>query len=142
MLALSDPSDSDKDSVQIKSKISSSALQVVSKKLKKHLSKDLTVNKRHSRSSVGTSEEEVERRAELRRIRQLRIQEELELEGIRPDDDANSISSMITSPSLPPTARQTHQSWTPGSFVPPPLLMPPVLQLPKLSFPHLSPLEK
>ncbi|KUJ12083.1 uncharacterized protein LY89DRAFT_221629 [Mollisia scopiformis] len=142
MLALEDDSESDKDSVKVKPKKSSNTLIAVTRKLKKHLSRESALNKRHSRSSIGTSEEEVERRAELRRIRQKRIQEELSHEG-HFDDDAKSISSeaIFVAPTPPPTAKKSHSPWTPGTFVPLPLLTPPALPLPRLSFPHLSPLE-
>lgn len=143
MLALEDDSESDKDSIKVKSKKSSNTLKAVTQKLKKHLSRESALNKRHSRSSVGTSEEEVERRAELKRIRQKRIQEELSQEGDL-DDDAKSISSvavMLTPPQTTQKNDHHHSSWTPGQFVPLPLLTPPALPLPRLSFPHLSPLE-
>jgi hypothetical protein len=140
MLGLEDPSDSDKDSVKVKTKKSSSTLKAVTRKLKKHFSRDSALNKRHSRSSVGTSEGEIERRAELRRIRQKRIQDELSFEGVH-DDDAKSDTSVLISPTLLPAAKNGHTSWTPGLFVPLPLLTPPALPLPRLSFPHLSPLE-
>ncbi len=136
-----DYSDSDKDSAKVKSKKSSGTLNAVARKLKKHLSRDSALSKRHSRSSVGTSEEEVERRAELRRIRRKRIQEELSNEGIY-DDDAKSVSSVAVAPTPPPTAKKSHSSWTPGDFVPLPLFTPPALSLPKLSYPHLSPLDR
>ena len=55
--------------------------------------------KRRSRSSVGTTEEEVERRKELRRLRQSRIMDELGTESAY-DNDAKSISSIISVPGL------------------------------------------
>jgi len=72
-----DKYDSDKlntegESDHVKTKKSSNTLKTVTERLKKHLSKDGGLSKRHSRSSVGTSEEEIERRAELRRIRERR----------------------------------------------------------------------
>jgi hypothetical protein len=87
-----DRSDSDAETkfVEIKSKKSSSTLKSVTKRLKKHLSRDSALSKRHSRSSVGTSDEEIERRAELRRIRERRIREELSNGGVY-DNDAKSV---------------------------------------------------
>ena len=82
-------------------------------KLRKPLSRDAVVSKRISRASVGTSDEEIERRAELRRLRHQRIQEELSHEEIY-DEDARSFHSVIVScsdiqhnscPSLPAPAR-------------------------------------
>lgn len=78
---------------RIKPMNSSSTLRTVKERLKKRFSRDSALSKRHSRSSIGTSEEEIERRAELRRIRQKRIQEELSNEGIY-DDDAKSLSTI------------------------------------------------
>jgi hypothetical protein len=69
-------------------------LKDVAKKLKKHLSIESALSKRYTRSSIGTSEEEVQRRAELRRIRQRRIQEELSNENGY-DDDAKSLSNIM-----------------------------------------------
>lgn len=76
-----------------KTKRSSASLTSVKNRLKKHLSRELKVQKRQSRSSVGTSEEEIERRAELRRIRQRRIQEELSNE-LGYDSDAKSLPTI------------------------------------------------
>lgn len=71
-------------------------------RIRKRLSRDsngssLQLRKRNSRKDVGTgsSEEEIERRAELRRIRNLRIQEELEMGGS--DSDARSFTSAVSS---------------------------------------------
>jgi len=57
----------------------------------------LRPSKRSSRleMTTGSSEEEIERRAELRRIRKLRIQEELEKDGF--DSDAKSIGTLAAS---------------------------------------------
>jgi hypothetical protein len=82
-----------KDGCGPKSRKSSSSLVSVKNRLKKHLSRELKVQKRHSRSSVGKSEEEVERRAELRRIRQKRIQEELG-NDFSYDSDAKSLPTI------------------------------------------------
>jgi hypothetical protein len=76
-----------------KAKQSSGSLATVKDKLKKHLSREQRVHKRHSKSSVGTSEGEIERRAELRRIRRRRIQEELSSE-FGYDSDAKSLPSI------------------------------------------------
>lgn len=70
-------------------------------KIRKQLSREsarlsLHSRKKTSRSGTasGSSEEELERRAELRRIRKMRIQEELEREGF--DSDAKSIGTLTT----------------------------------------------
>jgi len=75
----------------VRAKKSSSTITSVKNRLKKHLSRELR-SKRHSKSSIGTSDDS-ERRAELRRFRQKRIQEELSNEGVY-DSDAKSLSSM------------------------------------------------
>ncbi len=76
---------------EIKAKKSIISLKAVADKLKKRLSRESGGStKRHSRSSVGTTEEEAERRAELRRWRQKRIQEELSSEEVY-DEDAKSL---------------------------------------------------
>jgi hypothetical protein len=76
-----------------KTKRSSGNLKAVKDRLKKHISRELRVHKGHSRSSVGTSGEEIERRAELRRIRQRRIQDELSNE-FNYDPDAKSLPNI------------------------------------------------
>ncbi|KAM0264749.1 hypothetical protein ACHAQJ_000574 [Trichoderma viride] len=63
----------------IKTSSASSALNVVRTKLIRHISNDNEANRR-SRVSAGHSQEEVARRAELRRFRHQRIQEELKTE--------------------------------------------------------------
>lgn len=134
-----DKYDSDKLYVlaeQVEAKKSSNALKAVTQKLKKALSKEGELSKRHSRSSVGTSEEEIERRAELRRIRERRIREELSNEGIY-DDDAVSVPSMPGTP----LKNDRASAWIPGNFVPLPCLTPPVLDMPMLPYPALDPLE-
>ncbi|TAQ85967.1 hypothetical protein B7494_g5699 [Chlorociboria aeruginascens] len=95
----------------LKPRRSSIALNAVKSKLKKHLSRDSAISKRHSRSTIGTSEEEVERRAELRRIRQRRILEELSSEGVY-DDDAKSISTFSSAHGS--SVLQNRASWIPG----------------------------
>ncbi|KAI6709317.1 hypothetical protein JHW43_008162 [Diplocarpon mali] len=123
--------ETDTESELIQTKRSSATLKAVTQKLKKHLSKEDGVSKRLSRASIGTSEEEVERRAELRRIRERRIREELSNEGIY-DEDAKSLPS---TPGTPPKDDRP-SAWVPGDFVPLPHLSP--LRLPA---PGLDPLE-
>jgi hypothetical protein len=136
-----DKSDSDIDMkfMTIKDKKSSSTLKSVTKRLKKHLSRDSALSKRHSRSSVGTSEEEIDRRAELRRIRERRIREELSNEGVY-DDDAKSISSLVGAHT--PSERKSPRSWIPGDYIPLPALTPPSLQYPTIPLPYLPTLDK
>ncbi|KAG5927254.1 hypothetical protein E4U42_002405 [Claviceps africana] len=55
----------------------------------KHLSQDMSL-RRESRVSIGHSDEELARRAEVRRLRQKRIQDELERDN---EDDAQSVRS-------------------------------------------------
>lgn len=126
----------DSESEQVTTKKSSSTLKAVTQKLKKHLSKDGSLSKRHSRNSIGTSEEEIERRAELRRIRERRIREELSNEGVY-DDDAKSVDS----PPGTPLKNNRESAWIPGNYVPMPSLSPVSLPLPALSLPTLDPLE-
>jgi hypothetical protein len=136
-----DKSDSDIEMkvVDVKSRKSSSTLKSVAKRLKRHLSKDSELSKRHSRSSVGTSEEEIERRAELRRIRERRIREELSNEGVY-DPDAKSVSSMVDAQT--PSDRKIPNYWAGGGYIPLPSLTPPALSYPSIPFPFLSPCEK
>jgi hypothetical protein len=107
----------------IKPKTSYTTLKAATQKLKKLLSKEETNSKRHSRCSIGAVEE-VEPRAELRRLRRKRIQEELSNEGIY-DDDVKSLSSIvdITSSSCIGSPR----SWVPGECVRLPALSSPTL---------------
>ncbi len=125
--------------VEIKSKKSSSTLKSVTKRLKKHLSRDSALSKRHSRSSVGTSEEEIERRAELRRIRERRIREELSNEGVY-DDDAKSVSSMVDAQT--PSGGKIPRYWAARDHVPLPSLIPPAITSPTVPFLYLSALDK
>lgn len=81
---------------RIKNKHSSNTLHIIAHRLKKRLSRDSGISKRQLRASIRGSEEEVERRAELRRIRQKRIQEELSSEAVY-DDDAESLSTIAQS---------------------------------------------
>lgn len=87
----------------MKAKMSFNTLNAVANamttKLRKHFSRDLALSKRLSRSSVGNSEEDIERRKELRRLRDKRIQEELSMDNF--DDDAASLSTVVSSNKLP-----------------------------------------
>jgi hypothetical protein len=125
--------------LDLRIKKSSSTLQLVSEKLRKHLSTSAHP-KRYSRSSVGTSDQEIERRAELRRIREKRIREELSNEDVY-DDDAKSIPSVNDelSQRAPPTMLVSRDT---GMYIPPLGLKTPALQYPSLSFPHLSPFDQ
>lgn len=118
-----------------------STLEAVTQKLRKHLSRDSALNKRHSRASVGTSSEEVERRAELRRIREKRIKEELSNEGLY-DDDAKSLPSVVDTNT--PLENKSRTSMTPGSLphFKSPYLDLPYLEYPSLPYPVLQPLKK
>lgn len=109
-------------------------LSAVKSKLKKVLSMDSGISKCRSRASVGTSEEEVERRAELRRIRQKRIQDELSHEDFY-DEDAKSSASVVHLNSLLP--RKSRKPWLPGDVLPLPELTHPALALPVYAFPVL-----
>ena len=59
---------------------STSTLQLVRTHIKRHLSQD-SLPRRKARSAVGTSQEEIERRAELKRLMHKRIREELRSES-------------------------------------------------------------
>ena len=126
-----------KDGIRLpKAKKSSRSLVSVKNRLRKHLSRELKIPRHRSRSSVGTSEEEIERRAELRRIRQKRIQEELSSE-FGYDSDAKSLQTIAVvdsagedggnlrvaerGPQVPATRSPTR--WTPA-LSPPPLISP------------------
>jgi hypothetical protein len=123
----------DPEHQRVKPKESSSTLSVVKNKLKKALPGGLVISKRHSRSSVGTSEE-IERRAELRRIRQKRIQDELSNEGIY-DEDAKSLSTVEGADSS--LGNKNRNPWVSGDFLPLPELTPLALPLPSFPFPKL-----
>lgn len=118
-------------------KSNTNTLIAVTQKLKKHLSLESAgPSKRHSRSSVGTSEEEIERRAELRRIRTKRIKEELSNEGLY-DDDAKSMASFSGINTRVTSGLRTRASWAPGDIISYPSLDPPSLDLPHLNYPAL-----
>ncbi|KAK0626347.1 hypothetical protein B0T14DRAFT_100937 [Immersiella caudata] len=70
---------------------STSTLQLVRTHLRRHLSQD-SLSRRKSRSAVGSSQEEIERRAELKRLMHKRIQEEL-----RTEEGQGTIQSDISS---------------------------------------------
>lgn len=123
----------------IKSKKSSSTLKNVTKRLKKRLSRDSVLSKRYSRSSVGTSEEEIERRAELRRIRERRIREELSNDEVY-DDDAKSVSSMVDART--PSGKKSSGSWVPQDYIPLSALASPGAPYPPILFSYLSPHDK
>lgn len=98
-----DRSDADSDHLAIPHKKSSSAIGAVTTKLKQRISRESglshRLSDRRSNSSFGHSEEERARRAELRRLRHKRIQEELSNEEVY-DDDAKSVNTVNSSQSL------------------------------------------
>jgi len=99
--------------------------ETIQDRLRKHISRESGVsNKRHSRGSVGTSEEDIERRAELRRIQKKRILDELSAEG-EYDDDAKSLSTV---PCGLGSIDKRRATWATGDFLqlmqtPPPLTL-------------------
>jgi len=114
-----------------KPKKSANAVHAVAARLKKRLSRDMSIaesTKRYSRSSVGSSEEEIGRRAELRRIRQRRIEEELSNDIY--DDDAKSFSTTCGGNS---TLGRVSRATRDGEYLPPPSLTPPTLTFPGVS---------
>lgn len=144
-LLLGDKSDTDDEWEHIKPRKSASTLSAVKQKLRKHLSRETTLAKRRSISSVGTTDEEIERRAELKRIRHKRIQLELSNEASY-DEDAKSLSSIADADTTLGTT--INSSWKPGESIPLPRLLSPSLSYPALStipaypFPVLSPLDE
>ncbi|KAM3072471.1 hypothetical protein ACMFMG_009271 [Clarireedia jacksonii] len=104
---------------EVKPMRSSSTLNAVKIRLKKTFSRDSGLAKRSvKRGSVGTSEEELERRKELRRLRQKRIEEELSHEG-EYDDDAQSLSTVDCAGESCVKSRRKRQSILPedsGNF--------------------------
>ena len=98
---------------RVKARKSSSTLNAVKKRVKKHFSFDSGVSKRHSRTSIGTSEEEVERRAELRRIREQRIRDELSNDIY--DSDAKSLSTIPALNSY--SNRGKRSTWSSGKHL-------------------------
>jgi hypothetical protein len=131
--------DADDEWEQIKPRKSNATLNAVKQKLKKHLSREMSLVKRQSISSVGTTEEEIERRAELRRIRHKRIKEELSNEASY-DEDAKSILSIADGDTTLATTFTT--SWSQGDAIPLPHLLSPSLSYPSLPVPEPSPLDE
>ncbi|TGO57427.1 hypothetical protein BOTNAR_0201g00130 [Botryotinia narcissicola] len=90
--------DSDDDSENerrqgVKPMLSSNTLKSVKSRLIKTFSREPGIVKADKRKSIGTSQEEVERRKELRRIRQKRIEEELSYDDGY-DEDARSTNTV------------------------------------------------
>ncbi|ESZ97113.1 hypothetical protein SBOR_2471 [Sclerotinia borealis F-4128] len=93
-----DEEDSDEDEEaerqqEVKPMLSSTTLKSVKSRLKMTFSRESGSTKNDKRRSIGTSEEEVERRKELRRLRQKRIEEELSYDN-EYDEDAQSMSTV------------------------------------------------
>ncbi|KAG9239591.1 hypothetical protein BJ875DRAFT_491434 [Amylocarpus encephaloides] len=133
-LLMSDKSENDEESTPVKPRKSTSTLSAVKQKLKKHLSRESNPVKRRSMSSVGTSEEEVERRAELRRIRHKRIQDELSNEASY-DDDAKTLSSIADADTILGATIRT--SWVPGDALPLPRVLSPSLSCTTFLIPEM-----
>ncbi|KAK3986632.1 hypothetical protein QBC44DRAFT_344511 [Cladorrhinum sp. PSN332] len=72
-------SDSEEDPEPYTHNKSTSTLQLVKTRIRRHLSQD-SLTRRKARSAVGSSQEELQRRAELKRLMHKRIQEELRSE--------------------------------------------------------------
>ncbi|KAB8303169.1 hypothetical protein EYC80_004617 [Monilinia laxa] len=90
----SNEEDEDERHQEVKPMLSSNTLKSVKSRLKKTFSRESGITKKNDkRRSVGTSEEEVERRKELRRLRQKRIEEELSYDH-EYDEDAQSMSTV------------------------------------------------
>ncbi|KAI9643015.1 hypothetical protein NHQ30_008749 [Ciborinia camelliae] len=90
----SDGENEDKIQQEVKPMLSSTTLKSVKSRLKKTFSRESGITKKNDkRRSIGTSEEEVERRKELRRLRQKRIEEELSYDDGY-DEDAQSMSTV------------------------------------------------
>ncbi|KAK3955879.1 hypothetical protein QBC32DRAFT_375660 [Pseudoneurospora amorphoporcata] len=75
---------------------STSTLQVVKENIRRHLSQD-SLPKKKSRSAVGSSHEEIQRRAELKRLMHKRIQEELRIEQSH-ERSQSEVSSVLPPP--------------------------------------------
>jgi hypothetical protein len=86
-------SDTEDDDIGAASNKGSITLDAVKTKIIRHLSQDVE-GKRQSNSSVGTSDEEVARRAELKRLMHKRIKEELRSE--ESNDHSSEISANST----------------------------------------------
>ncbi|RAL64490.1 hypothetical protein DID88_001965 [Monilinia fructigena] len=90
----SDEDDEDERHQEVKPMLSSNTLKSVKSRLKKTFSRESGITKKNNKKrSVGTSEEELERRKELRRLRQKRIEEELSYDD-EYDKDAQSMSTV------------------------------------------------
>lgn len=89
----SDENEEDQRQQEVKPMISSNTLKSVKSRLKKTFYRESGTTKNDKRRSIGTSEEEVERRKELRRLRQKRIEEELSYDD-EYDEDAQSMSTV------------------------------------------------
>ncbi|KPM39327.1 hypothetical protein AK830_g7229 [Neonectria ditissima] len=76
---IADDFDSDEDQPTAKKRISGT-FEVVRTKLSRHIWHNASIRRQSSASSIGNSEEEVARRAELKRLMHKRIQDELQLE--------------------------------------------------------------
>ncbi|KAK6604923.1 hypothetical protein H4I96_05505 [Botrytis cinerea] len=89
----SDDDDEDEMRQEVKQILSSNTLKSVKTRLMKTFSRESGIAKADKRRSIGPSQEEVERRKELRRIRQKRIEEELSYDDGY-DEDAQSMSTV------------------------------------------------
>lgn len=89
----SDDDDEDERRQEVKQMLSSNTLKSVKNRLMKTFSRESGIAKADKRRSIGPSQEEVERRKELRRIRQKRIEEELSYDDGY-DEDAQSMSTV------------------------------------------------
>ena len=136
---LGDKVDADGEWEQMKPRKSTNTLNAVKHIIKKRLSRESALAKRRSVSSVGTTEEEVERRAELKRIRHKRIKEELSNEASY-DEDAKSISSVAEGDTT--RGPTVNASWVLGDPLPLPHLLGPSLSYPELPYPELPLLEE
>ncbi|TGO23571.1 hypothetical protein BPAE_0128g00230 [Botrytis paeoniae] len=113
----SDDGDEDERRLEVKPMLSSNTLKSVKSRLIKTFSREPGIAKADKRRSIGTSQEEVERRKELRRIRQKRIEEELSYDD-EYDEDAQSTST-VDCPAMRTDKGQKRQSVLPedsGNF--------------------------
>ncbi|EAA27614.2 hypothetical protein NCU03403 [Neurospora crassa OR74A] len=85
---------------------STSTLQLVRENIRRHLSQD-SLPKKKSRSAVGSSQEEIQRRAELKRLMHKRIQEELRIEQSH-ERSRSEVSSVL------PPPRSSSPDYLPG----------------------------
>lgn len=113
----SDDDDEDERRQEVKPMLSSNTLKSVKSRLIKTFSREPGIAKADKRKSIGTSQEEIERRKELRRIRQKRIEEELSYDNGY-DEDAQSTST-VNCPAVRTDKGQKRQSVLPedsGNF--------------------------